>query len=428
MNNIIIVLILTLYSLNCSSEISTNTDRDCTSYIDCHNKATETFGQLNFKKAILLFTKAIKYKKKYSNGYFYRGAVYMHDKQYDNALKDLYLAIDLGYKDQDIYLYIIRTLNFQTSYTESLKRYNNLIKSDKSNAYAYSMRGLVQFYLNQKKINNKILKDLNYGIKLNPNDGKLWYIRGIAYYNSEPPNYKKAYKDFKKAIALNYEPGYSYSSMGTIDHILKKYKMAIQNFKKAREMGRNDTFPVKYIGISYYYLKDYLSAIEYLKECIQDSFKDTDCNYILGVSYFKLEYYEKAIKYLLIAKNNGLVNTYVYSDISWTYYFLNEYNKSIQYAKMAIESNNTNKEAYKVLGVSSYEMAKYKEAVIILTKAIKLNKKDYSLYYNRAISYEKIGEFCKANDDLKIYMDSINNKNEELKQKLIELSDKCKKS
>jgi len=131
-----------------------------------NNRGTAYLDKKEYNKAILDFTKAIRYNKNYAGAYYNRGYAYCMIQQYNNAILDFNTAIK--------------------------------IKPDFVNAY--NNRGLVYSVINNY---DQAIEDYTRALKLDPNYIKAYYNRAIAYYRKK--EYKKSWQDIKKIINSGYK-------------------------------------------------------------------------------------------------------------------------------------------------------------------------------------------------------------------------------
>lgn len=178
--------------------------------------------------------------------------------------------------------------------------------------------------------------EANRAIESNPNDDEAYYKRGCAY--NHLGQYDKAIQDLDKFIALNPDFADAYFWRGSSYESLKQYGQAIQDFDKAIELNPNEGTAYSSRGKTYFELGKYALAI-------QD--------------------FDKAIQ---LDSSDSYSNSFTYRD----------------------------------RGIAYSRLGKYKLAIVDLTKAIELDSENIfadSLYYERGLCYQAIGDDLSAQTD-----------------------------
>jgi tetratricopeptide (TPR) repeat protein len=103
-----------------------------------------------------------------------------------------------------------------------------IYKSSKE-AYKKSFANFTKGYYNQA------MEGFNQAIRLDPNDAKAYYGRGITY--RKLGKYKKAKEDYDQAIRLNPKFASAYQGRGTAYYKLGKKDSACDDWRKACELG-----------------------------------------------------------------------------------------------------------------------------------------------------------------------------------------------
>ena len=157
-------------------------------------------------------------------------------------------------------------LSNQNDYQAAISKYNEAIKLNPNDAYAYTIRGLV--YAKDLKNYVQALADFNKAIELNPNLAETYACRGFTYLTALK-NYTKSIADFSKAVEL--EPNYAnhYFARGMSYMGLKHYNKAIYDFNKMIELNSNYAEAYSARGFCYMALEKYNQAINDFNKAIK---------------------------------------------------------------------------------------------------------------------------------------------------------------
>lgn len=178
------------------------------------------------------------------------------------------------------------------------------------------------------------IEKLSEEIKANPEDPKLYRLRGLHFYLSK--EFKKAIEDFSKAIDLNPEKSEYYYYRGWAYTVLEQYKEAIDDYNKAIKHNSKEPEYYYYRGLTYGYLEQYEKAIKNFSEAIKLKPKESEYYDDRGVTYFKWGKYK-------VAKNDFKKA-------------IDYYNRAIEDFSKAIELNPDNAEYYNHMGCAYGEL------------------------------------------------------------------------
>jgi tetratricopeptide (TPR) repeat protein len=183
-------------------------------YIEAH-KIHEVSLQKN------IYLKSLTKKEFLASHYFSRGMSFMELGEYDRAIKDYYLALEL--------------------YPYMPEAYSNL-------ATAFKLK---KEYLISLSFSDKALK-------LNPNFTKALAIRGHTKFLSK--NYKGALSDYNEAIRISPEEYSLYSFRGDLLSFLNQHLAAMADYNVVLQNNPNDAVTYHNRGIMKYLMKDALGA------------------------------------------------------------------------------------------------------------------------------------------------------------------------
>ncbi len=259
----------------------------------------------------------------------------------------------------------------EAKYTEAISIYNQALELDPKSSYAYSGRGTANRFLGNYE---EALIDLSKAIELNKNNYQAYRERGVVfsikgdnnsalsdcqksvsinenfalghlclgYIYHDMGNFDKAYQEYSETIQLDSALEWAYSERGRLLYSSNRYSEAVDDFTKALSIKSNWDYAYFYRGLSYYYMGKYTNTIDDLLQVIS------------------------------INTNEYYVNE-SYSYIGEAYYYLKDFRKSVEYFTLAISH------------APASDLAR--------------------LYYNRAHTYDQLGENENTIADLTKYLE-----------------------
>lgn len=244
----------------------------------------------------------------------------------------------------------------EKNYRQAIDLFNKALKLDNGNYLIYNKLGLMYYNLNN--IDSSILY-CNLTLKEHPSDTAALYLRGYCY--MDRGNFQKAIDDFTLA------------------------------FEKTNKRNSDVAFN---IGKSYFGLHNIGKAIEYYKITLELEPKDKYSFYQLGYCYASLatpdkdsalEYYNKAIEvdkaYYDAYLNRGLLYDTQFKNLK----------KAHEDLEKSIEIRPKNKFSYLYNAMVYRDEEDYAKAKDVFTKVIDLYPDYAQAYFERAITWYKIG-------------------------------------
>jgi tetratricopeptide (TPR) repeat protein len=165
-----------------------------------------------------------------------RGLEFYEKKQYDKAIEDYSLAIQLdpnyywAYRDRGI------AHLAKKEYDTAIQDYNQAIALNPKYALAYSNRGVAY---RSKKQYDTAMQDYNEAIALNPRFAQAYNNRALVWVDKK--QYDKAITDFDHAIGLNPRYTLAYCNRGNAFKEMEEYDKAIADYSKSISLDRNYT-------------------------------------------------------------------------------------------------------------------------------------------------------------------------------------------
>ncbi|MBF0473129.1 MAG: tetratricopeptide repeat protein [Nitrospirae bacterium] len=177
---------------------------------------------------------------------------------------------------------------------------NKAIKLNPQDAKAYFDRGVSYGKLGNYQ---QAINDYNKAIELNPQFANAYVHRGNSY--ADLHNYQQSISDYNKAIELNPQDVFAYYNRGDSYYFLGNYQQAISDYTKAIELDPQFAIAYDSRGLSYYFLGNYQQAISDYTKAIELNPQFTPAYYNRGLSYSKLGNYQQATNDYKIAARLG---------------------------------------------------------------------------------------------------------------------------
>ena len=122
-----------------------------------------------------------------------------------------------------------------SSYDLEMKKLNDFIGKNSSNADAYYNRALL---FEQRENPQMAVKDYTKAIELNPNHVEAYYNRGLVF--SKMQKYELAAKDFDAVLSLNPRSFEAYCNRGNVNYRLGKKDFALNDYASALKIRPDD--------------------------------------------------------------------------------------------------------------------------------------------------------------------------------------------
>ena len=282
-------------------------------------------------------------------------------------------------------------------YENAIKDLNLAIKVNSFRIEAYFLRGQIKMLVENY---NEALNDFDCVIRLDRRNPLAYFKRGVIYLKLEIES--KAAENFKALIKLVKTNSYYYDLFlntcflcGNYDDI-EKYSEKYINLYSDMPNGYFN------LGRSLCTQEMYLDSIYYLTEAIKRQENNYDYYYYRAISYLGLKKYKEAIDdltHLLEINKSGeyyCLRGELYKDIK-------EYDKALEDFNLAIDYNYNIKKVNHHKGEVLMEKKLYSDAIFCFNKV--LENKDYSLlgdiYGKRGDCYKSLNDFQSAINDYK---------------------------
>jgi tetratricopeptide (TPR) repeat protein len=228
--------------------------------------------------------------------WYEKGFASMNLGIYDQAIRDLSMAIELNPRELGPYYNRGLAYTKLRQHAQAIQDYSRMIELDPKFEAAYIQRGFAFFGLGQ---HDQAIEDFNRAIKLHPTLAAAYNGRGIA--NANRGNFDEAIRDYDKAIEFASRFVAAYINRGLANYNLGRYNHALQDFDSAIGLDPNLTTAHIYRGLANYNLGKYDQAIRDYNKAIELDPRQAMAYYNLARIYSLTDNHEKAIQYLGMA-------------------------------------------------------------------------------------------------------------------------------
>jgi len=345
------------------------------------------------------------------------GLSYYINSNYENALsyfnnaKENYDKINDEYRSKNIdllsdILYNKGMVFYQKSNPKNaIQCFHKSLEIKPTNTDALNQQGLCYLDIGEC---DKAMKQFNevieIDVKLKYVDEKLWYNKGIAYYNLF--KYSEAMECFDKSILLRERFAEAWCGKGKSLYNMGKYEHAKTCFEEAKKHKQNYLEVVNDEGLNLSMIGDYNGAIEKYDEIIE-----------------KLEDNKESFLYIYATNNKamaeankgryevalGIINTLLKTSSSLkdsenkNYSFLydtkgfillkqKKYDQSLEILEKAIELNPLDKYAWLHKGYVHFELKEYNESIGKYDEALQIDEDFAEAHHAKAVSLSYKGD------------------------------------
>jgi serine/threonine-protein kinase len=247
------------------------------------------------------------------------------------------------------------------------------------------------------------LNALNNAVKTDPRFALGYAALGQAYQLKHvvDPNPKwidEASANCQRALELDNRLPAAYVTLGRIHDDSGKYDLAAQEFQHALDLNPRDADALNGIAVTYEKagrIKDAEAAFQKAVALRNDSWDGYNA---LGLFYDRQGNYAPAITQFQRAIELTPDNAQVYSNLAAVYIDMSD-PKVISQAEAALKKSielSPTYAAYANLGILYSQEKRYVESAAITEKALALNDKNYRVWENLAVAYERLNQKDKA--------------------------------
>lgn len=253
-------------------------------------------------------------------------------------------------------------------------------------------------------------------IRLNPNNGEAYYVRGKARFSGLVGNDQAPIDDLKKACDMGAGGASAWHYLARAYDTRKDFPNAIASINEAIRMRPQDQASYKTRATLYAAHGDKEKAIADYSEAIRVKPKDAEPYFLRAQIWETMKRDDEALKDYELAVSKGRVGHGVpYKLMSYKrqadiYLQRGEFAESAEVLTKAISVDRTDEELLRLRGEMYQKLNKHEQAIEDFSKAISLSP-DFArrAYQSRSRSYEKLGKLdlaAKDREEAKRLMDA----------------------
>ncbi|KAI8832186.1 hypothetical protein BC829DRAFT_422863 [Chytridium lagenaria] len=409
-----------------------------------HNLAVYSFQRQLWDDAIQAFTKLLRLNALNGQAFLYRGRAYAYLAKWDEALRDLTMAIQLAPDRADVFYHPVLYYKLK-KYDLAIIDYTTVVDLEPSKSIAWLNLGIIfmryfnEFYKALECFNKAIqhdkrakkprvlasmsfidraIRDYSKAIHMIPSDHLLYLYRGKLLLKQG--RMKESTYDFHSAFELN----------SSIAQTFVQYKQIISEFNQRSKLETiedpalfmliakarvkcNDNEALEYNkkepqiylqrGICYENLKDWPHAIAEFSRCIAQN------------PGFAKAHYHRGLCKLHEGNSRGVVDLdralkydpkffEAYLTRASYYHARGAYTEGIEDCNEALKLEPTSIRAHLLRGACKCKLHQYGLAIVDFTKAIQLDKACHFAFYNRAVTFQLLDDLDNAIKDYSIVL------------------------
>ncbi len=324
-------------------------------------EGNKLFNKKDFRTAINKYAEAIVLSPSYAEAHYWKGYAHYYLNEFSESVEALNTSLEQGYNPLEIYK--VRWIsNFQKQdYDAALSDVENGLLKDKNNTDFITGRSEI---LVRKGSYKEAVEALQDAIKINPNNGDLYYFAALSY--SKTGDLEKQASNAEEAVkkATKYT-GESYALMGDSKLASRKTGEAIEAYKKA--LNVKPEMPEEFfIKLSQSY-----RAENRLGEAIDTARQ--------GLKPFPR-------------------STPLLTGLTWYYSLADRYNEAVSAGQQAVKNAPDNAAAHTNLCRAYNDVEKFSQAVIECNAALKLASGDGETLFYLARASERLNKPALAAD------------------------------
>ena len=351
-------------------------------------KGDGDYDQKRYKDAINNYTKAIKLKPDYVEGYIKRGLSYCKQECYDKALSDVNKAIELDPQNSDAFEMRGKVFFQQNDYEQALSDFNRAIELDPQSIDAYVIRGKAFF---QQDDNEKALSDFNKSIELNPNNSDAYELRGRIFFLQD--DNKQALSNFNKAIELGTKSSDAYMMRGKIFSQQGNNENFLSDFNKAIELDPKDDRTYYLRGIILFQQDNNEQALSDFNKAIELNPQNSGAYEMRGRIFFQQNNKEEALSDFNKSIELDPQNSDAYEMRGIVFFQQNNKEKTLLDFNKSVDLDPQNSDVYEMRGRLFFQLEDNDKALSDFDKVIELDPTNLDVYNFKGVVYYKMKDY-----------------------------------
>lgn len=357
-------------------------------YLD---QAINAFQSKNFERAKSILIKIIKGEPNNSIALQILGLIKAIENNLDEAIIFFLAAVKITPLDPTIHFNLAKAYSDNLQHKEALPFYQENIRLDKNNSFAWLNYGISLVELLQYE---QALYCYENALSINPNSELIYLNKGVLLVKLR--KYSEAIDCINKAIQLKPDFIEAWINKGKTLHDLLRYEDAINSFDQAILLDPCSSMAWVNKGLTLFQLKRFDEALEHYEKAIQlkPDFAEAWCYkaillHELKIYHEAIEHYEKAIQ-LKPDFTEAWINT------SFSYFCLKRYENSLACAERALQLNPELADAWNNRGNALHGLKRYSEALVCYEKTLQLKPDLVDAWTNRGNSFYSLGYYEEA--------------------------------
>lgn len=226
--------------------------------------------------------------------------------------------------------------------------------------------------------------------------GDAYHLRSLLDY--DPKWRDEAAANSQRALELNDKLAAPYITLGRIHADSGKYDLAMQEFEHALELNPRDAGALNGIALTYEKAGRIADAEAAFKKAIALRSDDWNGYSELGLFYDRQGKYPQAVEQFQRSIQLTPDNAQAYGNLAAVYLDMSD-PKTVPLAEAALQKSielSPSYAAYTNLGILYSQQGRFAESAAMTEKALQLNDKNYEVWENLALAYERLKEADKA--------------------------------
>lgn len=279
---------------------------------------------------------------------------------------------------------------------EKIQLLDAKIKKDPKNAELYYSRGEIFYEMGNTK---EALFNCQQAIKYKKTEVKYYILEADIFFSRGETTL--AFNALQDAIKIDNKSQEAYLKIAEISLDLQDYKRCLENITKVIELDKTNAraffmrgYVMKETGDTIRAVNDYKKAIE-LKSDYEQPFEELGLLYAEKGDGLAVDYLKSTIKI-------NPKNVHAMYALAMFYQDHNAEQQALDMYQRILKIKPDHADAIHNVGWINYQYKKdYTTALDCFSKAIRADSTFYQAWYNRAKTYEKLGQQDKAQEDYK---------------------------
>lgn len=362
-------LLLIAFFFAVQPEIIAQTKKDKRNAEKLVSEGNRLFNQNDFKSAIAKYAEAITMYPGYAEAHFWKGSAHSRLEQNEQAIYDLDIALQQGYKPLQIYRNRWFLYYQKKDYDAALKDAQSGLQLEPDTTFFKLALGDV--YRAKRDFENAVLMYEKVA-SIEQANSDLSYYMAVSYKGLS--RYEKQRAAANEAIRKGTKfPGEAWYLLGDSYLQEKNYEMAIEPYERALTANKDIYEAYVNLAETYRYRGDYKKAISTLNRGIKVF--DNDGGFLVNLTWYNS-----------LAGNNG---------------------EAIREGQKAIKVAPGNSMAFTNLCRAYSDSGLHKQALDTCKEALKINSNDGETHYYMARAYNKLGQSSEAVKEYKLAVQGL---------------------